>query len=154
MTSPDTMNIGHLPVSCPSTRKQWLAECSRYFDSFRTLRENGFIPFAHLRYVRAEDSTPLGCVVVFENKEGELYAGASFVGSRDYYRFSKVEARARAIRDNVRMATVYPTHHLTYNPDKPHPWLMHFPPSCRSTLHEMIVMLLRRRSELHHTPVE
>jgi hypothetical protein len=48
-------------------------------------------------YVRTLTGFPVGCCVTFD-VGGVRYAGASYCGNRDRNRYTKDEARARAIR--------------------------------------------------------
>lgn len=140
------MNLGELPTIPCRSREQWLDECRSYFDRFQTLRRNGVVPYFHLRYIRirtpnggSRENRTVGCVVVYTDHEGKVYAGGSFCPPKEWHRFTKFEARARALKYSQQWTgplKLYPR--TAAASEDINPFLGHFPRSARIYVHRLM----------------
>lgn len=129
------MEMGPFPNIQPQNREQWINCCREFFQKFQTLREFGVVVWAHLAYIYDKSGFPAGCCIVFQDNNGDWYAGGSYVDARDRHRYSKHEARARALAGRQKL---YVKDDFTKPADQI-PWLSHFPPSCRGKIHSMML---------------
>lgn len=132
------MQLGLLPGIKCSSRAQWLDECQRYFRLFQGLVEHKFVTWHKLKYIKDANGRPCGCVLVVKQEDGQIVAGASYCGGKDQHRFSRVEARARALASRQNLYGAYATDFYFQN----NLWLSNFPASCRKELHNVICELL------------
>lgn len=123
--------------SAVTSHEEWLDLCQELLAQFYGLKQRGKIRWYWLQYVRNRDGHPRGAALVWLTDDGTWYAGGSYCSSADRHRFTRVEARARAIE---RRQSLYVS--VDFNrPTEDIAWLAHFPRSCRG----MIAAMMRSR---------
>lgn len=129
------LNLGPLPATKCVSRDDWIKACATFCAKFDTLCKYRAINWSNTVYVRNEHTTPVGCCIIARKDRDSWFAGASYCDRRDRHRFTKMEARARALANMCLVSAIpdfsQPVDQIAY--------LDIYPPSCRSLLKGMLL---------------